>query len=134
MDNIDNEQQTTQVESTTAQQGNTTIEKQTVRNEATVSTRTMVERIVWFIIGFIAVVIAIRIVLMLLGANQGNAFVDFIYSLGGFFAAPFFGIFGYSPAYGGSVFEISSLVAILVYVLIGWGITKALNISSPKEV
>ncbi len=134
MDNIDNEQQTTQVESTTAQQGNTTIEKQTVRNEATVSTRTMVERIVWFIIGFIAVVIAIRIVLMLLGANQGNAFVDFIYSLGGFFAAPFFGIFGYSPAYGSSVFEISSLVAILVYVLIGWGITKALNISSPKEV
>ncbi len=134
MDNIDNEQQTTQVENTTAQQGNTTIEKQTVVNEATVSTRTIIERIIWFVVGFIAVVIAIRIVLMLLGANQGNGFVDLIYGIGGFFAAPFFGIFGYDPAYGASKFEIGSLVAILVYVLVGWGITKALNISSPKEV
>ena len=89
-------------------------------------------RIVWFIVGFIIVLLALRMALMLLAANEGSAFVDFVYSLSGVFAMPFYGIFSYTPAYGSSFFEISSLVAIVVYALVGWGIAKALTITSAQ--
>lgn len=130
---MNEEQQTTEVTNTTQQQGNTEVQRQTVNRDATVSSRTLIARAVWFIVGFILIVIALRIVLLLLGANQGNGFVDVIYALGGFFAAPFFGIFSYEPAYGVSVFEISSVVAILVYALIGWGIAKLVTIGSTQR-
>lgn len=95
---------------------------------------TLAVRIVSFIVGFIVTLLALRILLLLLAANQGNAFVDFVYGLSGVFAVPFYGIFDYEPVYGESVFEISSVVAILVYALIGWGIAKLLTINSQRQV
>lgn len=44
------------------------------------------------------------------------------------FVAPFFGLFGYTVKYGVSRFEIETLVAIIVYSLVGYGIAKALTI------
>lgn len=128
---MNEEKQTVETVETTDQVGGTRVDRQTVSQNTEVSGRVLLNRVVWFIVGFISVFLAARVVLMLLAANQGNAFVDFVYAVGGIFAAPFFGIFGYEPAYGNSVFEISSVVAILVYVLIGWGITKLINLGSP---
>ena len=91
-------------------------------------------RVVWFIAGVIIVLLAMRIALLLLAANQGNPFVDFVYNLSYPFAWPFFGIFGYTPSYGSSVFEVSSLVAIAVYALIAWGIGKLLTLNRPATV
>lgn len=128
---MDEEKQSVERTTTTQDVGDTRVERQTVAQTVTVPARVVVSRIVWFIVGTINILLAIRIILMLLAANQANAFVDFIYALSGVFAAPFFGIFGYTPAYGSSVFEISSIVGILVYVLVGWGVVKLLNISAP---
>lgn len=68
----------------------------------------------------------------MLGANQANAFVDFVYSVSALFVAPFFGMFAYTPVYGASVFEVSSLVAILVYTLLCWGLVALVTIGSSK--
>ena len=87
-------------------------------------------RIVWYITGVIVVLLALRLVLLLLGAQQGNGFVDFVYSLSGVFAAPFFGIFNDTAIYGSSHFEPSSLVAVAAYLLVGWGLAKLFTISS----
>lgn len=129
---MNEEQQTTEVRETSAQRGDTHIERQTVSQETQVSSRTVAVRIIWFIVGFIVILLALRMGLMLLAANQGNAFVDMIYAISGVFAMPFYGIFNYQPAYGSSVFEISSLVAIAVYALIGWGITKAMTLTAAR--
>lgn len=129
---MNEEEQSVERVETSEQVGGARADRQTVRQSTTVSGRVVVSRIVWFIVGVITTLLAVRMILMLLAANQGNAFVDFVYSLSGIFAAPFFGIFGYEPAYGSSVFEISSLVAILVYALVGWGIVKLVNIASPS--
>lgn len=129
---MDEDQQTTEVRETSTQQGNTHVERQTVSRSSEVSGRTVAVRIVWFIVGFIIILLALRMGLMLLAANQGNAFVDLIYAISGIFAMPFYGIFGYTPSYGSSVFEISSLVAMVIYALIGWGIAKALTITSAQ--
>ena len=111
--------------------GNTATERQTVRSSTTVAGAVVAQRIVWFIVGVIVVFLALRVLLLLLAANQGSPFVDFVYAIGGFFAAPFYGIFSYTPSYGQSVLEISSLVATAIYVLIGWGIAKLLTLNRP---
>lgn len=125
------EQRVERVEST-ERDGDVQVERKAVKTSSTVSGRVVFSRLIWFVVGVISVFLAGRVVLMLLAANEGNAFVDFVYGVGGIFAAPFFGIFGYSPSYGDSFFEISSVVAILVYVLVGWGLVKLVNIASPS--
>lgn len=90
-------------------------------------------RIVWLIAGIIIALLAIRFVFILFGANQGNGFVDFIYNVSHPFAAPFFGIFGYSVRYGISRFEVASLVAIVIYGLIAWGLARLLTIRHPQQ-
>ncbi len=128
---MNEEEQSVERSTTTKAVGDSVVERETVQQTSKVSGRVVVSRLVWFIVGTVSVILAIRIILMMLAANQGNGFVDFIYALGGIFAAPFFGIFGYTPTYGNSAFEISSIVAILVYLLLGWGIVKLLNIAAP---
>ena len=73
------------------------------------------------LIGFLFTVveglIGLRVVLKLIDANSQNAFASFVYKLTALFVAPFAGLVG-NPAVGGNVLEITSLVALIVYVLI----------------
>jgi len=92
--------------------------------------------IVYFIFGMIEMLLAFRFVLKLTGANPSSGFVDFIYSLSRIFVLPFNGIFHTSLAQGDvttSIFEPSTLVALIVYALIAWGIVKLIKISSGKQ-
>ena len=124
--------QETEVRETTTIDGDTSVRRQTVARREETPGVVIVQRVVWFIAGLISVIIALRFVLLLLGANRGAGFTDFIYSLSAPFVAPFVGIFG-EPAYGTSVFEVSSLLAIAIYLLIAWGIAKLFTIARPKD-
>ena len=101
------------------------------RVATTKNNRIVISRAIWFIIGVVNVALGLRIMFFLLGANQGSAFVDFLYSFSNIFAAPFNGIFP-TPAYGSSAFDTSSLVAIVIYSLAGWGIVKLINITNTQ--
>ena len=92
----------------------------------------MAQRVIWFVVGVINVLLAIRFTLLLLGANRTAGFVDFIYSITSVFVAPFVGIFG-EPTYGRFMFDWSSLLAIVVYSLIAWGIVRLITLSRPQE-
>jgi uncharacterized protein YggT (Ycf19 family) len=120
------------------------IEKEVIDDGANVQQRTRVtstdagngladathtaSNIVWFVAGVLLVLLAFRFTLMLLAANQENVFANFIYMLSYPFAAPFFGLFGYTIRYGVSQFELSTLVAMAVYALVAFGITRLINI------
>ena len=131
---MDEERQTTEVRETNVQEGATNVQRQTVAQTTQADGRVVASRVVWYIVGFIIVLLVLRLVLLLLGANDNNAFVGFVYALSGVFAWPFYGIFSYQPAYGQSVLEVSSLVAIAVYALIGWGISKLFTLNSARDV
>ena len=124
--------ETREVQTTDEQVGATNVQRQTVSEASSAPSNVVAQRIVWYVVGFIVALLALRLVLQLLGANQGNAFVDLVYGLSGIFAAPFFGMFSYTPSYGVSYFEISTLVAILIYSLIGWGIAKLFTLNSAR--
>ncbi|MBN2840503.1 MAG: YggT family protein [Coriobacteriia bacterium] len=92
----------------------------------------VVSRVIMFVFGTIEVLIAIRFVLMLLGANAQAGFTKLIYGVSGVFMAPFSTIFSTQEA-GGAVFEWSALVAIAVYALVAWGLVALIRAVSPRE-
>lgn len=87
----------------------------------------------WFVVAVIATLIAIRFVLKMLGAAQQAEFVAFIYGVTAPLVAPFRGIFP-DTATGFNVFEASALVAIAIYLLIGWGIVALIKLlTAPRR-
>ena len=85
-------------------------------------------QIVWLVTSILEVLIGIRVLLKLLGANPQAGFARFIYGITAVFLAPFTALFS-NPSAAGAVLEISSLVAMLVYALIAWGIVRIMWVS-----
>jgi hypothetical protein len=90
---------------------------------------------VWYFVGLLEVLLVFRFVLKLLGANSFAGFTSFIYGITQPFAAPFLSVFGITKVEG-SVFEWTTLLAILVYWLIAVAIIKLLligkTVSTPE--
>ena len=83
-------------------------------------------QVVWWIVGFVDVVLAIRFVLKLLGGSTVSGFVTFMYNITQPLVAPFHGIFN-TTVQGRSILEPESLVGIAIYSLIGWGIVSLIR-------
>jgi hypothetical protein len=83
--------------------------------------------VVGFVVGLVDVIIAARFLGKLLGASTQSAFVHFIYQLSAVMVAPFTGIFG-DTGNKTNTFETASLVAIVVYAVIGWGLVVLIRI------
>lgn len=107
-----------------------------VNTEVSGDSKTTAANAVWYLVGFVEILLAFRFVLKLFGANPTSGFVDFVYTITGVLTAPFDNIFGVTTPEAGdveSVFEPSILVAAVVYALVGWGIVKLLNLNQPAE-
>lgn len=82
---------------------------------------------VYLIFGVIDGILIIRLVLKLLGANPLAGFSQFIYNVSDFFLAPFRNLL---PTIGNnqSQLEMSVVIAIIVYALIGWMLARLMAI------
>ena len=78
---------------------------------------------IWWMVGVLEGLIALRILLRLIGANPGSPIVALIYAFTHLFLFPFDGLVE-SPAAGNMVLEISSMFAMLIYGLIGWAVER----------
>lgn len=95
-----------------------------------------VEYLVYFFFGVLEVLLAFRLVLKIMGASVSSWFVGIIYNITRFFVWPFEGIFRRGFTQGietTSVLEPSTVVAIIVYAILAWGIVKLIRISSGKQ-
>lgn len=95
-----------------------------------------VEYLVYYFFGALDIFLAFRLILKLAGASMSNAFVSLVYGLTGIFILPFEGIFRRGFAQGAettSILEPSTLVAIIVYGILAWGIVKLLRILSGEH-
>jgi hypothetical protein len=92
-------------------------------------------QIVWYILGVIEVLLALRFILKLMAANPSAGFSNFIYSTSEFLAAPFISVFRYTQVEG-SVMEWTTLLAMAVYWLIASGIIRLFfmskSVSTPE--
>ena len=78
---------------------------------------------IWLLVVMLEGLIALRIGLKLIGANADNPFAALIYGFTNLFLFPFVGLTG-TPAAGGMVLEISSMIAMVVYALAGWAFER----------
>ena len=103
-----------------------------IQTNNSAGTRTVLQNVVWYIMGLVEILLGIRFLLKLLGANPASGFVDFIYSVTNVLTAPFDNIFNVARVDAGqvqSVFEPSIIVAMVVYALIAMGIRKLFAIN-----
>jgi hypothetical protein len=112
----------------------TPVQQQTkrVKTDTIEGPRAVLQNIVKYVLGVVEVVLVLRFVLKLFGANPASSFVHFIYNVTGVLTAPFDGIFGVTRTATGetkSVFEPSILVALAVYALIAWGLVKLITLN-----
>ncbi len=93
----------------------------------------MVGLIVYGIVGFIEVLVGLRFILRLLGANPDSGFVQGVYEWSTPFVTPFAGIFGQEATVTGSgvvttsVFDWTALIALVVYAIIAGVIGMAFS-------
>ncbi len=92
------------------------------RNAQRANARYWATTIIYFILGVLEIVLGLRFVFRLLGASENNGFITFLYGFSHIFIAPFNGIFNDQAVGTKSVFELSTLVAMLIYALICWGL------------
>ena len=125
-DNIQNTNETTT-------KSGDTVQKTTETKNSQISPRhttNVIVKIVWYLAGILLVLLGLRFILALFGANTTNGFANFIYSTSHPFVAPFFSLFNYhNYNYGTSHFEIYTLIAMLVYALVAWGIAKLFSLN-----
>lgn len=114
-------------ETQVAQEGDTRIVREKTSTTSSDETRLTVINGIWLLAGILEILLAFRFVLKLLGANPNSSFVEFVYSVSSPFTAPFRGIFSTPTAEGDvttSIFETSTIVAMIVYAIVAWGLVK----------
>jgi CHASE2 domain-containing sensor protein len=126
---------------TVTTQGNTVtpVVNTTTKNTSVTSTASSwqtVEYLLYFLFGVLEILLAFRLVLKLTGASVASTFVGLIYGITGIFILPFEGIFRRAVVSGietTAVLEPATLVALIVYAVLVWGIVKLLRILSGEQ-
>lgn len=85
-------------------------------------------QVIWYILGVIEALLAFRILLRMFGAYPGE-FTNLIYFLSAPFAMPFRGILKISTE--GAIIEWSTFIAMLVYLLLAYGLVNLLQFIKP---
>jgi hypothetical protein len=86
-----------------------------------------ITRIIWTVQSILMILLGLRFLLKFIGANPVSGFAWFIYGITGPFVAPFTGLIG-TPMSGGTILEVTTLIAMGIYVLIFWGIVSVVRI------
>ncbi len=93
-------------------------------------------QVIWYVLGVVEVLLIFRVVLKILGASTSSGFTNLIYVLTEPFAYPFAGILQVSYSQG-HIFEWTTFIAMIVYVVIAYGIVylfQLLKPTNPQEV
>jgi len=86
-----------------------------------------INRILYTLLGILEILLGLRFVLKLLAANADTVFSSFIYNTSHFFLTPFDALLG-TPALGSSTIELNTLIAMAVYALLFWILTRLMSV------
>jgi len=83
-------------------------------------------RIIWGILTLLEIMLGLRFLFKLIGANAASGFGGFVYGTTALLVKPFAGLVSTWSA-GDSVLEVNTLIAMAIYALLFWGIVWALG-------
>ncbi len=84
-------------------------------------------QIIYFLFGALEILLLVRFVFKLLGADPNSGVAALVYGLTNPFVFVFNGILNDNKVASNSVLELSTLIAMALYALIAWGIVSMLN-------
>ncbi len=87
-------------------------------------------QVVWYILNVLEVLLAFRFALKLFGANPSAGFSSLVYGVTYPFAEPFLNVFRVTRVVGSTI-EWTTILAMLVYWLIAWGIVRLFVMGKP---
>ncbi|MEM1238295.1 MAG: YggT family protein [Cyanobacteria bacterium P01_H01_bin.26] len=79
---------------------------------------------IYYLAGALEILLLLRFILRLTGANPENLFARFIYGLSNIFVAPFATLFQTPVLDPSRTFDLSALIAIAVYALLAWLVAR----------
>ena len=82
-----------------------------------------VTQLILLLLAILEIALALRVVFKLIAVNPANPFAMPLYGVTGLFLIPFASLTG-APASGGMVLEISTIIAMVVYLLLGWALER----------
>lgn len=90
-------------------------------------------QIIWYVLGVVETILGFRLFLKLAGANAGSPFTSFIYNISYPLAAPFLGILRTPATPDGFVLESSTILAMMVYVVVAYGVVYFIKLIKPTS-
>jgi YggT family protein len=84
-------------------------------------------QLIWTFVSILLIILGLRFVLRLIGANPQAPFSAFLYGLTSLFLAPFAALFA-EPQLNGMVFETTTLIAMGVYALFTWVVVRLIGV------
>jgi len=87
-------------------------------------------QIVWYVFYVIETILLFRFLLKIIGANAGAGFTQFVYAISAPFVSPFLYVVG-SPHVLGATIEWSTVIAMIVYWVVAWGIVRLITMGRP---
>jgi uncharacterized protein YggT (Ycf19 family) len=81
--------------------------------------------------GLLEILLGLRFLLKLIAANPNSGFAVFIYGITKPFLAPFTALVG-TPTSGGTILEVTTLIAMAVYALLFWFIVRVVRIATNR--
>lgn len=85
-----------------------------------------------FFLAAVEVLLGLRFVFKLFGANSDNGFVDWVYEMSGALLEPFRGVFPTEVFENQYVLELSTIFAMVIYGLIGMAIIWLVGLLTPN--
>ena len=91
----------------------------------------LVTQIIWGVLCLLEILLGLRVMLKLIGANPDSGFAVFIYGITKPFLAPFTALVG-TPTSGGTILEVTTLIAMAVYALFFWVVVRVILIAATR--
>ena len=96
--------------------------------------QSVLEAIINFFVGLAELILGLRVLFLLVGANGNSSFVEWIYRTSTTLISPFRGIFSGQAIGHGHILDFTALFAMVMYAFFGFLLTSLINvISGPKH-
>jgi hypothetical protein len=84
-----------------------------------------ISRLIWSVLSLLEIMLGLRFLLKLVGANGSSGFGTLVYGTTSLFVKPFAGLMSTWTA-GESILEVNTLVSMAIYALLFWGAVRVL--------
>ncbi|MFH1547001.1 MAG: hypothetical protein ABIC57_00780 [bacterium] len=90
-------------------------------------------KLIYFLLIVVETTLLFRIILMVIGAEEGNGFISSVVSLSDIFIYPWRGILNMDWTIGTVFVDVDAIFSLIMYMVFGFGISELIKMLSYKD-